>query len=207
MFYAVEIAACPGFGFTGGPEFNTNVQTLANGSESRNADWAICRHKYTAPFNSIDDTAYAAIKTVFLLTRGRCHTFLHKDWGDFVAVNEPFGKGDGTTTTFQLSKTSTMPGTSATYQRTITKPVAGVKVYVNGALTGAAVDSLTGLVTFAAAPAANAVLTWTGEFRVHVRFDTDSLPFNLQSIFRDGGYARNGSIDLIEVLNEDEAPV
>lgn len=205
-FYAIEIAACPGFGFTGGPEFQTNVQTLANGQESRNADWAICRHKYTAPFESIDDEAYAAIKTVFLLCRGRCHSFLHKDWGDYQATNEPFGTGDGATKSFQLKKTSTLAGTSATYERTITKPVAGIKVYVDGVLTGAAVDTTTGQVTFAVAPAAGSVLTWTGEFRVHVRFDTDYLPFSLQTAFADGMYARNGSIDLIEVLNETEAP-
>lgn len=205
-FYAIEIAACPGFGFTGGPEFKTNKQDIANGSESRNADWAVCRHKYTAPFDSIDDDAYAAIKTVFLLCRGMCHTFLHKDWGDFEATNEPFGVGDGVTKTFQLKKTSTMPGTGATYERTITKPVAGMQVFANGVLTGAAVDTTTGIVTFAVAPANGAVLTWTGEFRVHVRFDTDYLPFSLQTAFADGTYARNGSIDLIEVLNETEAP-
>jgi len=62
---------------------------------------------------------------MFLLVRGRCHTFLHKDWGDYEATAEPFGTGDGATTTFQLKKVSTYAGTSATYERTITKPVAG----------------------------------------------------------------------------------
>lgn len=52
-FYAIEIATVPGFGFVGGPEFMTNVQSTASGRESRNADWAVCRHKYTAPFSNI----------------------------------------------------------------------------------------------------------------------------------------------------------
>jgi uncharacterized protein (TIGR02217 family) len=203
-FYAVEIAACPGFGFEGGPEFSTNIQNIANGNESRNADWAVCRHKYTAPFNNLDDESYAAIKTVFLLTRGRCHTFLHKDWGDFTASNEPFGTGDGSTKVFQLKKVSRLNGTGATYERTITKPVSGVKIYVDGVLTGASVNTATGEVTFTNAPANNAKLTWTGEFRVHVRFDIDYLPFSLASAFSNGQYARNGSVDLIEVLNEDD---
>lgn len=60
----------------------------------------MCRHKYTVPYSALNDESYSAIKTVFLLCRGRCHTFLHKDWGDFQAVNEPFGVGDGTTKTF-----------------------------------------------------------------------------------------------------------
>lgn len=205
-FYAIEIAACPGFGFIGGPEFQTNVQALANGQESRNADWAICRHRYTAPFVNITNEAYLAIKDVFLIVMGRTHSFLHKDWGDYLAQDAQFGLGDGVTKIFQLKKVSTMPGTSATYERTITKPVAGAQTFANGVLTGAAVDTTTGIVTFAAAPANGAVLTWTGEFRVHVRFDTDYLPFSLQTAFADGTYARNGSIDLIEVLNEDEAP-
>lgn len=99
-FYAIELDTVVSFGFQGGPEFQTNVQNIANGHESRNADWAICRHKYTAPYKNITDEQYANIKAMFLLVRGRCHTFLHKDWGDYQATAEPFGTGDGTTTTF-----------------------------------------------------------------------------------------------------------
>lgn len=47
------------------------------------------------------------------------------------------------------------------------------------------------------------MLTWSGEFYVHVRFDIDYLPFSLDDAMM-GDYARNGSVDLIEVLNEDE---
>jgi uncharacterized protein (TIGR02217 family) len=145
-FYAVEIQACPGFGFVGGPMFKTNIQDIASGSESRNAEWAICRHKYTAPFVNITDEAYLAIKAMFLIARGRNHTFLHKDWGDYRAEDEPFGTGDGTTTTFQLKKISTLAGTSATYERIITKPKSGVTVYVDGIETGASVSTTDGTV-------------------------------------------------------------
>lgn len=203
-FYAIEIAQCPGFGFEGGPEFSTNVQQLASGAEKRNADWAICRHKYTAPYSNITDEAYLAIKQVFLIVRGRCHSFLHKDYGDYQAVDEPFGMGDGVTKVFQLQKVSTVAGTSATYVRTINKPVAGATYKVAGVATGAALDTNTGLVTFAAAPANGAALTWTGEFRVQVRFDIDYMPFSLDNALQGGGYANNGSVDLIEVLNENE---
>src|SRR5574337_989281 len=191
-FYAIEIEECPGFGFSSGPEFQTNIQNIVNGHESRNADWAICRHKYTAPFHNISDEQYANIKKVFLLTRGRCHSFLVKDRGDFRAENEQFGVGDGTTKVFQLKKVSTLAGTSATYERTISRPLAGVQIFVNGVATGAVVSTTSGTVTFAVAPANNAVLTWSGEFRVQVRFDIDYLPFTLDER-RDDGYARNGS--------------
>lgn len=204
-FYAIRIQQTPGFGFVGGPEFQTNIQNIASGREKRNADWSICRHKYTAPFKNITNAAYLAIKEVFLICRGRTHTFLHRDWGDFAASNEPFGTGDGTTTVFQLRKTSTLGAGS--YDRVIDKPNATSPlsvpfvVKVAGVATGVAVDETTGLVTFASAPAASAALTWSGEFDVHVRFDMDYLPFSLDDA-NASGYVTNGSVDLIEVLDE-----
>jgi len=198
-FYAIQIAPTPGFGFMGGPEFQTNIQNIASGREKRNADWSICRHKYSAPFRNITEQAYRAIKEVFLICRGRTHTFLHRDWGDFTATDEPFGTGDGATTLFYLRKVSTLGAGS--YTRLIDKPDAGVTVKVNGVVTAASVSQLDGSVAFGSAPANGAVLTWTGEFFVHVRFDMDYLPFSLDDK-NAGGFVTNGSIDLIEVLDE-----
>ena len=199
MFYPIEIEACPGFGWIGGPEFQTNVQRLGSGREKRNADWSICRHRYTAPYKNITDDAYRAIKQVFLICRGKTHTFLHKDWADFQAVDEPFGVGDGTTKTFQLKKVSSDGG--GTYTRMIDKPVTGVVIKVGGVVTLATVSTLDGSVVFASAPANGAALTWTGEFRVHVRFDIDALPFSLDNVGNKGFFS-NGSVDLVEVLGE-----
>lgn len=199
-FYAIEIEPTPGFGFVGGPEFNTNIQTQANGHESRNADWDICRHFYTAPFKNISAAAYRKIKKVFLVCRGRNHTFLHRDWGDFEAIGEQFGVGDGVTTVFQLSKLSTLSG-GGSYLRTITKPELPIVVKVSSVVTGATVSALTGLVTFAAAPANGALLTWTGTFFVQVRFDLDKLPYSLDDK-SSADFITNGSITLLEVLGE-----
>jgi len=60
-------------------------------------------------------------------------------------------------------------------------------------------------VTFASAPANGAALTWTGEFRVQVRFDMDYLHFSIDDIGNDG-FANNGSVDIIEVLDEADTP-
>jgi uncharacterized protein (TIGR02217 family) len=67
------------------------------------------------------------------------------------------------------------------YVRTITKPVAGsVRIAVAGtAVTGFRVDTLTGIVTLAQAPASGAAVTAGFEFDVPVRFDTDELRINL----------------------------
>lgn len=201
MFFPIRIPPTPGLGFTGGPEFQTDIKNAQNGREYRNADWVLCRHKYTCPFANISNAAYLTIKEVFLVVMGRNHSFLHKDWADFEAVNARFGTGDGATRVFQLKKISTVG--AATYERIITKPVfEGFVVRVNGALgVPAAVDTLTGLVTFVTAPAEGAVLTWSGTFDVQVRFDIDYLPWSLDDRNNDD-YVANGSIDLFEVIDE-----
>jgi uncharacterized protein (TIGR02217 family) len=199
MFYPIQIQQIPGLGFVGGPEFSTNVKALQSGREKRNADWSVCRHKYTCPFKNISGAAYLAIKEVFLVCRGQLHTFLHRDWGDFNASNASFGTGDGVTTVFQLSKISNVG--IATYTRIITKPDVDAAVMVAGVAASPEIDAATGLVTFAAPPALGAALTWSGTFYVQVRFDVDSLPFSLDDI-NPGGYVTNGSLDLIEVLDE-----
>jgi uncharacterized protein (TIGR02217 family) len=90
---------------------------------------------------------------------------------------------------------------TATYTRVVTKPDAGVTVKVDGVLTAASVSEVDGTVAFGSAPANGAVLTWTGEFFVQVRFDMDYLPYSLDDA-NTGGYVANGSVDLIEVLDE-----
>jgi uncharacterized protein (TIGR02217 family) len=199
-FLPIQIVACPGFGFTGGPEFSTDIKNLQSGREKRNADWAVCRHKYTSPFMNISDEAYLNVKEVFLVCRGRLHSFLHKDWADYRAVDEEFGVGDGVNLGFQLRKTSTLG--SGSYDRSITKPGDDVTVTINGVpYPDINVDPETGIVGFIGAPPVDSVLRWSGTFFVQVRFDNDYLPFSLDN-YRGDGFANNGSVDLIEVLDE-----
>ncbi len=68
--------------------------------------------------------------------------------------------------------------------------------FINGTPTGAfTVSEATGIVTFAAPPAAGAVLTASFEFDVPVRFDIDRLDIELSSF----DAADAPSIPLIEV--------
>lgn len=199
MFYPIQIEQCPGFGWSGGPEFQTRINALASGAEKRNAEWSICKHRYTVPYNNISTVAYLAIKKVFLICRGKTHTFLHRDWADYQAADAQFGIGDGTTNTFYLSKVSSSGG--GAYTRKITKPDVGAVISVNGVVASATVSALDGSVVFVTAPGAGAVLTWTGDFFVQVRFDNDSLPFTLDDK-NASGFFTNGTIDLLEVVNE-----
>jgi uncharacterized protein (TIGR02217 family) len=199
MFYSIQIAAVPGFGWTGTPEFSTNIQKLANGREKRNGDWAVVRHTYSPAYKNISIAAYLAIKDVFLVMRGSLHTFLHKDWADYSATNAQFDTADGVKTVYQLAKISALGG--GTYTRIITKPAAGVIIYVNGVATTAVVSQLDGSVTFASPPAEGAVLSWTGNFFIQVRFDADTMPFTIDDK-NSTGFFTNGTLDLIEVLDE-----
>jgi uncharacterized protein (TIGR02217 family) len=99
----------------------------------------------------------------------------------------------------QLYKTYTKGALST--QRTITKPRANVVVYEGGVAKAGTLDTLTGLFTPSTAWTTGAALTWSGEFRVPVRFDNDFLPMTIDSR-NANGYAMNGSVQLIEVFGE-----
>jgi uncharacterized protein (TIGR02217 family) len=198
MILNEELDPTIAFGFTGGPEFLTRITSLRNGHERRNAEWSQTKHRYTAPFNNISDPEYREIKRMFMVCRGQLHGFLLKDWLDFEAVDEPFGTGNGSTAAFQLVKVSEADG--ATYQRTISRPLS-VAVKANDVAATGTVDPDTGIFTFDAAPADGAVLTWSGEFRIPVRFASDWLPFSIDNR-RGPDYAVNGSVELVEVFGE-----
>lgn len=183
---------CPGYGWQGGPSFNTRIVEMKNGRERRNADNAQARHSFQSPFNNISKEAYRQIKQMHLVCRGRLHCFKFRDELDFQAENEIFGQGDGTAVDFQLRKISTIDGIS--YIRNTYVITGGVAaVTVNGVPTAVTVDEDRGIVTFAAPPANAAILRGTWEFDIWVRFDQDYLPFSIDNV-----NAVNGSVDLIE---------
>lgn len=181
------------YGFTGGPEFRTRVVSLDSGRERRNIQWSRPRHRYSANWLNIPIEGQAKLRAAFMAVRGQAYGFRLKDWGDFEAVAEIIGTGDGTRTTFQLAKT--YPMGPASYTRTITKPRAGATITVNGTPVSATVDTTTGIATLAAPPVATAVVRWSGQFDVPVRFASDYFPMSLDNL-----NAFNGDIELIEVL-------
>ncbi len=206
-FYATEIDACPAFGWQGGPNIDVLIRTLQNRHERRNKRGDLAMHTYTLPFQNIVDDAYLEhIKSAFMAMGGPHNSFLVKDWADFLHGfgpdydHMPFGIGDGMTSVFQLSKTYTFG--SAFYERPITKPVAGHIIYIDGTPDMVTADLLTGEVDFGSSPPGmGEVLTWSGEFRVPVRFADMYLPATIDD--RAGNrYATNGSVTLQEVFGE-----
>lgn len=191
----------PDFGFQGGPTFKTNIVSLNNGREVRNADWSQARHAFTANYGSMSQAQFLYLKDLYLQCRGRWAPFLFRDWSDFQAVDAQFGTGDGTTTTFQLSKTSSLPG-GTPYIRTVRAPESGVIVKVAGVVTAASVSQTDGSVVFTAAPASGAALTWSGNYLLQVRFDDDALAATVNPEFDDDGNpCMSGQVKLMEVFD------
>ena len=190
-------------GARGGPERRTQIVEMASGDEERNGSWADSRRRYDASYGIRKTDDLAAVTAFFEARRGRLYGFRWKDWADHKSgmpsagtgvTDQPIGSGNGAATAFQLVKLYTSGAQSWT--RTITKPVAGtVAVALNGAtqITGWTVNTTTGVVTFAAAPAPGVAITAGFEFDVPVRFDTDTLDVTLD-------FERLGSITSIPLI-------
>jgi uncharacterized protein (TIGR02217 family) len=188
-FHEVRFPEAVSRGARGGPERRTQVVELASGAEERNASWASSRRRYDVAYGIRRADDLASVVAFFEARNGRLHGFRFKDWADYLSclpsgttspLDQPLGTGDGVTTIFPLRKRYDS-GAQAWF-RTITKPVSGsVRVARDGVelTTGWSVDSATGVVTFAAPPAAGVVLTAGFAFDVPVRFDTDRLDVTL----------------------------
>lgn len=186
-FHDVRFPAKLSFGAVGGPERKAEIVELANGHEERTTPWSQSRRRYDAGtgLRSLDDVA--EMIAFFEARDGEIHAFRWKDWADFKscapsaqcnAEDQQIGVGDEATTQFQLVKHY---GDAARgFDRIIRKPVLGtVRVSVSGepAQEGIdwQVDVTTGIITFAAPPIEEAIITAGFEFDVPVRFDTNQI--------------------------------
>jgi uncharacterized protein (TIGR02217 family) len=188
-FHEVRFPEAISRGARGGPERRTQVVELTSGAEERNASWANSRRRYDVAYGIRRADDLAVVVAFFETRNGRLHGFRFKDWADYLScltsgtpspADQPLGLGDGVTTSFPLRKRYAS-GAQAWF-RTIAKPVTGsVRVARDGVelTSGWSVDSATGVVTFAAPPAAGVVLSAGFAFDVPVRFDTDRLDVTL----------------------------
>ncbi len=123
----------------------------------------ITGHEHTAA------STVAQMLGTFMATAGGANLFLFTDPQDNTVSGAQFGVGNGTSTAFQLSRN--IAGAVDIIQNLNGSP----SIYVGGTLTAPTSISATGVVTFATAPAAGAVLTWSGSFYYLCRFDNDSI--------------------------------
>lgn len=168
-----------------GPEFSTEVTETAGGFETRNQNWQGARLRFNVATGVRTRADYEILLAFFYGRAGRARGFRFRDWSDDrscdlsatpAATDQVLGVGDGANQFFQLRK-SYVSG-PITYQRKITRPVAGtVRVGLGGInqTSGWTVDSDTGLVMFTTPPVAGIAVSAGFEFEVPARFDIDRL--------------------------------
>lgn len=185
-------------GSRGGPRFRTLIAPLDSGFEQRNIEWSRVRHEWNIGYGIQTKVNFKDVIDFFMARQGRAYGFRFKDWADFEATNENIGTGDASQTKFQLRKAYS--DAARIYYRNIQKPVSGTNTFFVNSVEEANVtlDTATGVVTFDTAPGSGLPVTWTGEFDVPVRFDTDTLDLDLQTF--DAGAVPN--IPVIEILQE-----
>lgn len=183
--------SCPAYGYVTEPMYSTNVVQVASGREKRNRNWArpLCRYTFTVARQQaeIED-----ILEFFHAVGGRDCGFRFKDHLDFkscratetpTATDQPLAILADASEGYQLTKQYAVGARTQT--RDIVKPIAGTIIVANE--SGVAqpssrwdLDEATGILipngTFSGTPT-----YWGGEFDVPVRFDSDTLPFEIIS--------------------------
>lgn len=204
-FHEVRLPDDISYGASGGPQFMTNVVTLASGYEQRNREWQEARSVYDIGLGLRSEQDLAVVIGFFRARAGRAYGFRYKDWLDYssglpgeavTALDQQIAVGDGISVSFPLVKNYDSGGVS--HLRAIKKPVAGtVQIAVGGIEqeAGWQVDLARGLVTFAVPPLAGMAITAGYEFDVPVRFAEDYLAVTQES-FQAGQIP---AISLVEV--------
>ncbi|BCA57678.1 DUF2460 domain-containing protein [Sphingomonas sp. HMP6] len=173
------------------PIWNTKIATAASGRERRRKQWAYPRWRFKIGHEVLRDTvAYPELQRLFAFfnaNAGQYTEFSYFDAFDNAVVDQAFGTGDGTTTTFQLMRTG---GAGAILFTEPVRSVISCKAKVAGTLATTTVN-YGGTVTFATAPAAGAALTWTGAYMFLVRFEQDDMDASqlMQGLWSQAGLA------------------
>lgn len=167
------------------PLFSTGVQTAVDLSELRVSYSATPIYDVVLAYDLLrDDSTWNEFRTIFgfvLARYGSWDSFLYADPDDSVALLEPFGTGNGTTTQFQLKRAM------GAFTESVSNIAAAPLIYKAGVLQTVTTDytvNATGLVTFTAAPANGAALTWSGTYYLRCRFDVENTPFALNQFMR-----------------------
>jgi uncharacterized protein (TIGR02217 family) len=173
-------------GTVGGPQYSTDVVVVRSGREKRNTNWSTSRGRWELGERQVDIRELHTLLGFFRARQGKSQGFLFKDWADYKATREPLvvngvttqgllgtGVGDGGTT-YKFNKLYKSGDTSTL--RRIQKPAVGPAIWVNGVLqTVYTLDRQAGTVAFGSTKSGSDTLTWTGEFDIPVRFDTDEF--------------------------------
>lgn len=200
-FAEVRLPTTVAMGFTGGPEFSTDVVVLFNGQESRNRNRSDGLATYGASFKGKTRTVTEALVAFFRARNGMYQGFRMKDPIDYSAlitegVFVSLGSGQ-----YQMYKRYTSGGVN--HDRKILKPVSGALTLVKSGATVLVenthftVDYTTGIVSVLGSPGGAAPDAWAGQFDVPVRFTSDRLEITAG----DGSLFYWDNCGVVELLN------
>lgn len=194
-FLDIRFPTSISYGAVGGPGYSTDVVTLNSGFENRNQNWSAARCSYDAAKGCKTDQDRIDLIAFFRIAKGKMHSFRWKDWSDFEVL-----AGEGVLTalgggTFQLAKQYT--NSAGTETRPITLPLNAVVKQGSATLvlnTHYTLNLTTGVLTIIGSPTP-APDSWTGQFDVPVRFDTDTLRLVAEEV----EYFKSQNISIVEV--------
>lgn len=160
------------------PVWSTTTHAAQSGKELRAAAWSYPLYEYELVYEVLRSApALAEFQTLlgfFNARQGSFDSFLYSDPSDNSATGQTIGIGDGATTAFQLLRSY------GGYIEPMTA-IDGVPVIrLNGVVQAAGSAwslGATGIVTFAVAPAAGAVVSADFSFYFRCRFTDDTLEF------------------------------
>lgn len=171
-------------GAIGGTGWSTRVVVTDGGAEYRQQLWGYSRGKWTVGHNLRTATEWGALITFHRLVAGKTLGFRFRDWSDYqdtgigVVTKNAAGAWQ---LAKQYSQTDIILGQTYNNLRLISKPEPGtIQTFLNGVFHplsfGSSLDFTTGVFNFGGdpSPSPSNVWTWTGNFHVPVRFDTDT---------------------------------
>ena len=169
------------YGSRVGPVYRTTIIAGEAGYEQAVQHWSRGRLQMIIG-SGLKDRDDAALLIAFFRARaGRARAFRVKDWTDYTTVDQPcLLLTSGADDTYQLQKHYTSGG--VTEIRSITKPVsATATVKRNGIAVGSgySINYATGVLTVS--PSLGGTWTWSGQFDVPMRFDTDVMDMNIEA--------------------------
>lgn len=201
-FHEVEFPIRLALGAVGGPEWKTEIASLASGKEVRNAKWSSSKRRWDVG-SAVSNLADLQTLVGFFEARmGRLYGFRFRDPLDhssaaadleISAADQVLGEGDGSQTDFQLCKHY------GDFVRAISKPVPEtVRVSVDGAelYWGWSLDGDNGEIQFASPPSPGAEVRAGFEFDCAVRFESDQI----NSVIEAFGAGRIVSVALVELF-------
>lgn len=165
------------------PGWSTGLVQTFSGREFTDQRWSKARHRYELALAVRTSDDYATVLDHFHSVRGKAKAFPFRDCLDY-RVEASRGllvdNGDSPTLGYQLAKRY---GTgSDRYERWITRPTTAAIYRLRSGVTtditaSSTISLTTGFVTITGGTVhVGDVLSWSGQFNVPCRYDTDELP-------------------------------